>query len=233
MDLLPFQALMEVSKVFEEGAKKYRANNWRRGIPLSRYADSGPRHFAKWMAGMRDENHLEMAAWNFLCLIETQLLIKQGLLPEALNDLPYNPLDIEDNPFDIPDLALGDEGAENDDIDKSAAVMREDKAREYNEQYKKIAPGDAFIVSNSSGFAEVVKHDPVPEETVEEQCRDWVPKEAVECCDDCEGACDPECLCVVDRVVAEHMEDVDTSREEFFASYFGETYRPEEGLESK
>jgi len=114
MDLLPFWALMEVSKIYEEGAKKYRANNWRRGIPLSRYADSGMRHLAKWMAGWRDEPHLAQATWNFLCLMETQELIRQGLLPEELNDLPYNPLDVLDNPQDIPPLNLGDEGSELD-----------------------------------------------------------------------------------------------------------------------
>jgi hypothetical protein len=114
MDLLPFMALMNVARVYEEGAKKYRAHNWRRGIPLSRYADSGMRHFAKWMAGMRDEPHLDQAVWNLLCLIETQELIRQGKLPAELNDLPYNPLDILENPQDLPDLELPFEGSELD-----------------------------------------------------------------------------------------------------------------------
>jgi len=118
MDLMPFLALMEVSKVYEEGAKKYSDNNWRKGIPLSRYADSGMRHMAKWMAGRRDEPHLHMAAWNLLCLIETEELIKQGLLPEELNDLPYNPLEIEDNPHDIPPLVVH----EKEEVEKASPI---------------------------------------------------------------------------------------------------------------
>ncbi len=106
MDLLPYRALMAVSKIFEEGAKKYDANNWRKGIPLSRYADSGPRHFAKWMMGMRDEPHLEQACWNFLCLIETRMLIEEGLLPAELNDLPYDVVVQQNNPHNIPPLKL-------------------------------------------------------------------------------------------------------------------------------
>jgi hypothetical protein len=129
MDLLPFHALMELSKIFEEGANKYRANNWRRGIPLSRFVDSGMRHMSKWMCGMRDEPHLEQAAWNFMCLIETQLLIKQGMLPESLNDLPFNPLDIQANPLELPKLTIGDEGKELDDVGKEIFSQEEvDKA---------------------------------------------------------------------------------------------------------
>jgi hypothetical protein len=118
MDLLPFWAMMELSKVYEEGARKYRANNWRRGIPLSRFVDSGLRHLSKWMAGWRDEPHLAQAAWNFMCLLETQTMIEQGLLPESLNDLPYNPTEVLPNPMNIPPLAISDEGAELDNVGK-------------------------------------------------------------------------------------------------------------------
>lgn len=104
MDLLPFRALMELSKVFEEGAKKYDDNNWRKGLPLSCYVDSMGRHMAKWMCGWRDEPHLEQAAWNIMCLIETKCMIEEGLLPADLNDLPYNVLEILDNPHNIPPL---------------------------------------------------------------------------------------------------------------------------------
>lgn len=141
MDLLPFAALMEVSKIFEEGAKKYRANNWRRGIPLSRYADSGLRHMAKWMAGWRDEPHLEQATWNLLCLIETQSMIKQGLLPESLNDLPFNPLEIQNNPNNIPPLNVGTEGAELDSVCKLKFEIRDaDRSPEFDALVEKYMP---------------------------------------------------------------------------------------------
>jgi hypothetical protein len=101
MDLLPVRAIIEVSKIFEAGAKKYVARNWEKGINLSRYMDSGLRHAMKWLRGDRDEPHLAMACWNFLCLLETQIRIEEGLLPPELNDLPCNPLYISDNPLGI------------------------------------------------------------------------------------------------------------------------------------
>ena len=105
-DLLPFRALWGVSKIFEGGAVKYSANNWRKGIPLARYVDSGMRHLAKWMLGWTDEPHLEMAVWNFLCLLETKGMIEEGLLPEKLNDLPYLELKVMANPYGIPEMKL-------------------------------------------------------------------------------------------------------------------------------
>jgi hypothetical protein len=39
-------------------------------------------------------------------LIETQILISEGCLPESLNDLPYNELEISDNPHEIPELNI-------------------------------------------------------------------------------------------------------------------------------
>ena len=40
------------------------------------------------MLGSRDEDHMAAAAWNILCLMETEYLIKLEILPEELNDLP-------------------------------------------------------------------------------------------------------------------------------------------------
>lgn len=91
MDLLPWRAIMELSKVYEAGCEKYGDRNWEKGIPLSRYSDSGPRHFGRWMAGEIDEEHLKMACWNFMSMLDTILRIKDGVLPESLNDLPCCP----------------------------------------------------------------------------------------------------------------------------------------------
>lgn len=88
MDLMPVSALIEVSKVFEEGARKYTARNWEKGIPLSRYIDSGLRHALKYLRGDRDEPHLVQACWNFLCGLDTLKRIEEGLLPAELDDLP-------------------------------------------------------------------------------------------------------------------------------------------------
>jgi len=94
MDLLPVRALIEVSKVFEAGGKKYAPRNWEKGINLSRFMDSGLRHAMKHLRGDRDEPHLAMAIWNLLCLQDTELRIAEGLLPSELNDLPCNPIEL-------------------------------------------------------------------------------------------------------------------------------------------
>lgn len=66
MDLLPWEALIEVSKHCEEGALKYGERNCEKGIPIHSLIDSAFRHLAKYMMGMRDEPHLRAAAWNIL-----------------------------------------------------------------------------------------------------------------------------------------------------------------------
>ncbi len=87
-DLLPMHAIFRLSRIFEEGAKKYSDNNWRKGIPLSRFMDSALRHLCKFAEGHRDEDHAIQAAWNLMCLIETEKMIERGLLPSELSDLP-------------------------------------------------------------------------------------------------------------------------------------------------
>ncbi len=101
MDLLPVRAIIELAKHFEAGSKKYGSRNWEKGMGLSIYLDSGIRHALRYLRGDSDEPHLEAACWNIMCLLDTQERIKEGLLPEELNDLPNNPLEIRDNPFGI------------------------------------------------------------------------------------------------------------------------------------
>jgi len=85
---LPTRALLRASRRFEDGAAKYDAHNWRKGIPLSRYIDSLNRHTWLFMQGDTSEDHLGAITWNALCLSETFDLISEGKLPESLNDLP-------------------------------------------------------------------------------------------------------------------------------------------------
>jgi len=86
MDLLPYRALIEVSKLFEAGAIKYEARNWEKGMPVSEFLDSGARHHAKLMIGMTDEPHIVQWCWNALCALDTVLRVKDGTLPEELLD---------------------------------------------------------------------------------------------------------------------------------------------------
>ena len=63
--------ILEVAKHFEEGCKKYGENNWRKGIPVKCYIDSGVRHYLKWLRGDTDEPHDRAFCWNMLCCIWT------------------------------------------------------------------------------------------------------------------------------------------------------------------
>jgi hypothetical protein len=87
-DLLPVHAITRLAKHFENGAKRYGDDNWRKGIPLRRYLDSMLRHAFKFTGGADGEDHLAACAWNALCLLETQEMIKRGLLPKELDNLP-------------------------------------------------------------------------------------------------------------------------------------------------
>lgn len=85
MDLIPWNAVIELSKHCERGAKHYGENNVRKGIPFHSLADSGSRHLAKWIAGITDEpTHLVAACWNLMWLLE------QTITRPELNDMPWN-----------------------------------------------------------------------------------------------------------------------------------------------
>jgi hypothetical protein len=93
-----WHGIIEVSKVYEAGARKYAARNWEKGIPLARYVDSANRHLDKFLLGMMDEPHLGQFSWNLLGLLQTVLWIGEGTLPAELNDLPNVTLDAGDFP---------------------------------------------------------------------------------------------------------------------------------------
>lgn len=73
MDLLPWAAIMEVSKHCENGALKYGEHNIDKGIPTSSLCDSAARHLAKHIDGWTDEPHLLAAAWNLLWCIQMEI----------------------------------------------------------------------------------------------------------------------------------------------------------------
>jgi hypothetical protein len=72
MDLLPWAAIMEVSKHCENGALKYGEHNVDKGIPTHSFLDSAARHMAKYLDGWDDEPHLLAAAWNLLWAIQME-----------------------------------------------------------------------------------------------------------------------------------------------------------------
>lgn len=74
MDLLPGEALIDISKGFAFGAKKYGRFNWRKGIAWSRVYSALQRHLSAWNAGEDFDpesglNHLAHAGCNLMFLL--------------------------------------------------------------------------------------------------------------------------------------------------------------------
>lgn len=86
-----YTTLLEVSKHFEEGCKKYGERNWEKGIPLHCYMDSAIRHYFKFLRGDTDERHDRAFVWNILCAMWTLHNI-----PNCI-DLEFNLTEDEDN----------------------------------------------------------------------------------------------------------------------------------------
>ena len=84
---IPTRALLKLAKRFEDGAAKYERDNWKQGIPLSRYVDSLYRHLWAFMDGDRTEDHLGAIIWNAVCLSETDDMIYEGELSNDLDDI--------------------------------------------------------------------------------------------------------------------------------------------------
>ena len=73
-DLLPFECIEELVKIYTYGAQKYSANGWKSGLSFSRIIAAVFRHIASWMLGeQRDKEsgllHLAHAGWGILTLI--------------------------------------------------------------------------------------------------------------------------------------------------------------------
>jgi len=86
---IPRIAMFKMAKRFEDGALKYKRNNWMQGIPLSHYQDSLMRHVAAWAEGKTDEDHMGAVLWNAAAAAWTEEQIELGKLPKELDDLPY------------------------------------------------------------------------------------------------------------------------------------------------
>ena len=66
-----YTGLLEVSKQYEDGAKKYSERNWENGMPVHCFLDSGVRHYLKYKRGDTDEPHDRAFIWNMLGAIWT------------------------------------------------------------------------------------------------------------------------------------------------------------------
>lgn len=82
MASVPWEAILRLSRHYENGAEKYERWNFRKGIPISSFIDSACRHLAKYQCGQDDEDHLAAAAFNVL-----GAMLMENTLPE-MQDLP-------------------------------------------------------------------------------------------------------------------------------------------------
>jgi hypothetical protein len=62
-------AMRRLAGVYERGAAAYGANNWKKGMPMSRVLDSAIRHLFQYLGGDRKEDHLAQAMWNVAAAI--------------------------------------------------------------------------------------------------------------------------------------------------------------------
>lgn len=65
-DLITPIGLRRLAETYAEGAAKYGANNWKRGIPASDLINHVIRHIYLWLSGDRAEDHLAHAAWGLM-----------------------------------------------------------------------------------------------------------------------------------------------------------------------
>lgn len=85
--LIPTRAMRRLSRRLEDGAGKYARNNWRKGMPLSRYIDSLQRHLWDFMDGDTKEDHLGAMIFNVVALSETYDMIQSGELSSDFDDI--------------------------------------------------------------------------------------------------------------------------------------------------
>lgn len=70
-------SVLDVSKHYEQGCKKYGERNWEKGIPIHCYIDSGVRHLLKYYLGYDDEPHGRAFIWNTLGAVWTHTHIPE------------------------------------------------------------------------------------------------------------------------------------------------------------
>jgi len=90
-DLISPLFLKRLAVHTELGATKYSERNWEKGQPLgASFFGSAKRHLDQWFCGDTTEDHLSAAAWNIMCLMQTEWMIQHGRLPKELDDRPKN-----------------------------------------------------------------------------------------------------------------------------------------------
>jgi hypothetical protein len=87
-DLISPFAMEHLAEWLRHGATKYSERNWEQGIPVSRCFASLYRHLLKFLQGRNDEDHVAAILCNAMFIAHTQEIVKRGILPETLLDMP-------------------------------------------------------------------------------------------------------------------------------------------------
>jgi hypothetical protein len=84
--LLPRRGLARLVGLLMRGAEKYGRHNWQLGQSLGRAERSLERHWAAYLAGEREEDHLAAVVFNACVILDHEDRIAAGELPARLDD---------------------------------------------------------------------------------------------------------------------------------------------------
>lgn len=82
-DLISPIAMKALARTYAEGARKYGACNWERGMPVTDLLNHGIAHIYKFLSGDRSEDDLGHALWNIAAAIHSLEMwphLNEGLL---------------------------------------------------------------------------------------------------------------------------------------------------------
>lgn len=74
LDLLPWDILSDLSRIYEKGAEKYERDNWRKGMSWSRCFACAMRHLTKWFMGESIDPESGLSHLQHACFRVIQLM---------------------------------------------------------------------------------------------------------------------------------------------------------------
>ncbi|GHT19644.1 hypothetical protein FACS1894189_8550 [Planctomycetales bacterium] len=87
-DLISPFAMERLGEWLRLGAEKYTPRNWEKGISISRTTASMYRHLLKFQQGRQNEDHIAAVMCNAMMIVHTIEMVKRGVLPKELLDMP-------------------------------------------------------------------------------------------------------------------------------------------------
>ena len=88
LELLSPYSIRDLAIIYGAGAKKYAPRNWEKGIQFSICVGKLKRHLDQYLMGKTEEDHLSAVGFWWHALAHYREMIKLGLLPASLDDLP-------------------------------------------------------------------------------------------------------------------------------------------------